>query len=188
MRNDSGVAPVLVMQGGLHDVCYNSDEVFRRALAPGAGVETYIRAARPAGFGRVVWELAAATNIRVGKERTCRPANPYQLPNDTCFQARISVATNAKVVMYNEMILDMLSRLSRRKEIGGGGSGSSGGGGGGGSGGGGGDGGGGGGGGSVGGVVPIDIKRDVLDVYAMSVGREDAAAAGVTQRVVPISA
>jgi len=32
-------------------------------------------------------ELAAATNIRVGKERTCRPANPYQLPNDTCFQA-----------------------------------------------------------------------------------------------------
>lgn len=90
-------APVLVMLGGLHDVSYNSDEVFRKSLEPGGGVETYVRAARDAGFSRVVWELIAATNPRVGKSRTCAPGNAFQLPNDSCFQARLAVATNAKV-------------------------------------------------------------------------------------------
>jgi hypothetical protein len=117
-RANDDVAPVLVMLGGLHDVSYNTDEVFRRSLEPGGGVEKYVRAARAVGFSRVVWELIAATNIRVGKTRTCAPGNPYQLPNDRCFQARIAVATNAKVTMYNEMLLDFLARLSRRHDDG----------------------------------------------------------------------
>jgi len=91
------VSPVLVVMGGLHDLAFNTDEVFRKSLAPGAGVEGFVRAARDVGFSRVVWELIAATNVRVGKARKCVPGNPYQLPNDRCFQARQAVATNAKV-------------------------------------------------------------------------------------------
>ena len=142
-RGGADVEPVLVIMGGLHDVAYNNEETFRRALLPGAGVETFVRLARHVtGFSRVIVQLNYATNARVGKERTCG-ANPYQLPNDACFEARLSVITNAKVSSYNEMLLDFIARLSRRREN----------------------------------RSPplLDIHGDVLDAYAISVGREDSA-------------
>ena len=68
----------MVMQGGLHDVCYNSDEVFRRAVARGAGVETYIRAARPAGFNRVVWAGSTAPPPKTLETSSATPASFVQ--------------------------------------------------------------------------------------------------------------
>ena len=124
----------------------------------------------------------------VDKRKQCG-ANPYQLPNDTCFQARSSIVTPVKAVMYNEWLVHMLQRISagggtggtamddpstatssaststststRGQEAGvgawGGASAST-------------EGGGG------GGADAFDIDRDLLDMYQMTAGREDAAA------------
>ena len=58
-KAEDDVSPVLVTMGGLHDVSYNSDEVFRKSLEPGRGIEKYVRVARQVGFSRVVGSCAS---------------------------------------------------------------------------------------------------------------------------------